>query len=884
MFASFAMPHFSFRKTGIISTLLFFTSIGYVGLSAQTASRPRPAEADSIEEAVILDRFVITDTGSLETTLPVREVSSITGFDVPYQDIPRSVIEVNVSQLTEDPISNFNDFARYAPSVNANTGELSQHFGSPSIRGAVSDLYQNGVRSMVRQGNTRPFQINAYEAVDVVAGPAPVIFGPSARTAGYVNFITKKPYFDKQRTTLNATLGRAILDGDGGYQNLVFQIDHGGPIIPNKLAYRVSYQEQESGSWYRGGFNDYRDLYTALAWLPGNGWAVDWNAELGSYEYQPTGAWNRVTQDLIDHGAYLAGPATPIIRGSFSPTGFYSPVWNPAANGGRGGFDGQSFIARTPDAANNKYLKGAALTGAPTQAQAGTVATWVLDPELLTPTKISGRDTLINPDTDVTDIRTRVFNTQLRVKKRISDSLTLFSNAYYQYYWTDSHQNGGFYNGIRSDIFEERLEIVTKKPFRLFGKTVFHQSNTGLSFRFDEVNNVKDSDASAVGTANSAYDITADPAGVARNALFGVQVYPLYWADRVVESPYFGWLAMPSSSVPSPFNPNYSVTPGGSGSGLSATTNHTRQRALSLYTHHSFAVGEHWIWEIGLRETVNWVKISSPLSDPTYPLSVEYGKRTDSTTQGIPAGSTSLSYKPVPWLTAYLTYAYVQAQNGMTTGTPTWATMKPANFHSRSVLYEGGVKTELIPAKLFSTLTLYQQTRDLSVVSYDGEDKMAKGLYRGVEFSLRYQPFRELSLGLGYNYLGANYVRNNAGSTATVADGETALLGNVSGYRLPPGDYRITNLPRNTASLYATWLLPKGFGLRGDFSIRDSYIITGDGSIVIPSAHNLNASVFYQHSRWRLSVDFTNVTNERTFNGTVQVEPIGVQTRLTVHF
>ena len=257
--------------------------------------------ADDAAEIVQLDNFVVTNASSLKTVLPVRPVSGVYGFDTAYQDVPRSITQINPKQFEFDVISSYSDFTRYSPSVNQATGQLA-NYGSPTIRGSITDVYQNGVRMLVRQQNNRPFTLNAYEAADIVAGPAPVIYGPSARTSGYVNYLTKKPYFDGQHTTVTVRLGKLYADGTGFKDNENWTIDTGGPLIPGKLAYRFSYQGENSSSYYRNVDDRFHDFYGTLAWLPTQGLTIDWNFEYGTFDWLVNNGLNRVTNDFVRNG------------------------------------------------------------------------------------------------------------------------------------------------------------------------------------------------------------------------------------------------------------------------------------------------------------------------------------------------------------------------------------------------------------------------------------------------------------------------------------------------------------------------------------------------------------------------------------------------------
>jgi len=461
-----------FNSAGVLASVLLFALPG------------RAAEASAEGEVVQLDKFVVTNAKSLETTLPVRPVAGVYGFDTDYQDIPRSITQINPKQFESDIISSYSDFTRYSPAVNQATGQLA-NYGSPTIRGSVTDVYQNGVRMLVRQSNNRPFTLNAYEAADIVAGPAPVIYGPSARTSGYVNYLTKKPYFDGAQTSVSLKVGQLYLDGTGFKNNEDFTVDTGGPLVPGKLAYRISFQGENTQAYYRNVDDRFHDLYGTLAWLPSEGLAVDFNFEYGSFDWKVNNGFNRVTDDLINNDTYLAGAATPIVQVGSK---YYSPVLNAAGNV-------TSWITRTKSGMS--FLAGSA-TADPTSntaAGAGAIVGYVLDPSIVHPVKIKGSQVLNAPGWPST---TDALNTQLRVKKVFNSDFTVLNNTIFQYYKTDTSSNGGFYNWITTHTLENRTEALLQRDYSLFGLPIHHNSNTGFSYRYEVVKNYKDGGRAAM--------------------------------------------------------------------------------------------------------------------------------------------------------------------------------------------------------------------------------------------------------------------------------------------------------------------------------------------------------------------------------------------------
>jgi hypothetical protein len=73
----------------------------------------------------------------------------------------------------------------------------------------------------------------------------------------------------------------------------------------------VSYEADNNDSYYENTHDSYNNFFGALGWRPNHTTAVDFNLEYGHYDWTVNNFQNRVNQELIDDGIYLAGPATP---------------------------------------------------------------------------------------------------------------------------------------------------------------------------------------------------------------------------------------------------------------------------------------------------------------------------------------------------------------------------------------------------------------------------------------------------------------------------------------------------------------------------------------------------------------------------------------------
>ena len=871
-------------------TLLAALAVGFS--SPARAEAPADSGGSGSGEIISLEQFTVSDSQNVTSTLPERAVSALYGFPTPYQDIPRSVTEITPDQFQNDIINSVNDFARYSPSTSLLTG-AAINAGTPYFRGSQGDLYQNGVRLLTRGTNNRPFTLNPYETADLVAGPASVIFGPSARTAGYVNYITKQPYFDKERGALNIDVGQWYFDGTGQKPQESVQVDVGAPIVQGKLAFRVSYEGDYLDNYYENTRDRYNNFFGALGWRPNSTTAVDFNIEYGHYDWTVDNFQNRVTNDLIRNSTYLAGPATPIIQVG---AGYFSPVLT-ASGAPTGG-----WIKRTKVTAASglTYYNAGAATKDPTAntaAGAGTIVGYVLDPALVTPEPISASAALNAPNyPSITD----AVNFQTRFKKEVNENFVLANNLTYGRYLTDTTSNGGFYNYILANSIEDRIEAQVRFAYKLFGVDVEHDSNSGFAYRWEPSTNFKDTQNAAYGPTGDFYNLAGSPSTWTRNSFFGASVYPFLGTATTPVLTNFGYLKGFWQYLPVPQSATGgATTPGGSATGTAVGTlgtadYHTLEQWGSVFTQHSVKFGSHFILDLGLRESLVWANLNNPLPSPNVPGNNLIG---GSVRVPEPSESASLSYKPVSWITTYVTYNRVTAVNGNTSGAAAWSTtiagvpnqLDPYNFKSVSELREAGAKAEIIPGKLVATVAEFRQTRALTLALPAGAANAANpiqatGLYEGTELGLRYQASTHFSLGANFSYLEATNLDSTYSAPAPiVADNSTNILGATNSVK--GVNYRAVNLPHDTGSIYAQYQFANGLGLKADYSVHNSYNVATDGSVTVPGDYNLDLGVYYDQARYRLAIDVQNATNQHDHaGGPTPLPPISAGLRATYRF
>jgi hypothetical protein len=844
-------------------------------------SKPAKTDAQAAtlpSSGVELQKVVVEGVSPEASILPNRPTDSVYGLGDTVLDTPRSVYQVSKLQLQFDPIQSSTDLARYAPSVTAVT---SQGIGGvPYIRGFSAEVYQDGFRI----GRTvRPFDATtSYDSLDIVPGPGSVVYGPSSKTSGYIDWTTKQPFWDKNHTEIDLTFGTWDSGGQGGHANFSQMVDNSGPIDKD-LAYRVAYKQNEADSYYVGDQNNFEHLYAALSWHPSfnKDITVDWNFDYGNYDYNLTRGYNRVTQDLIDNQSYLGGTATPVLK---SGATYYEPTFG-TPNAGVG-----AFVVVTPNTTTGSISTytptGTAFS--PGATPTGTVQGFVLYPQNATTQKIYPYTGTENPGDPV---HLSQYIAEQNATFNVDSDFTILNKSYYEH--DDQHQqtfDTASLQGDQADIFENRTEFRLNEDYKAFGIDINHKSNSGFDARFVD-------DTSVFNVSNyliNPFDLTQSLNNLTLQNLYGITGgNPL---TGVVTTANYGNIALSPYYTVNGFQYPIAGTAG-------PTIVESKLAELGFYSFHEFKFDNQWTWSLGARLTATYASDTNPVVTPVGGTqNATFSTVHDSTWDIEPNVTTSLSYKPVPWSTLYATYNYTQALNEDSgaggVGYGTGGQIGEAALHSDSVLYETGAKFEVIPNQLFASVAGYYQERTLGPVATGTSYIFPKVQAHGFESSINYQPNKNFNAGINYSWLEANYVNYNPNSSfgspyGVVANGETvfsATSSSLTESAFARGNYRVME-PKNRVDLFASYQFDFGLGVRGDLWATDSYPIVNNVA-TIPAEFNLDLGIFYAQPKWRVQVDFLNVTDERNFalvnSDTAEniqpLEPFAVQGKFTYNF
>lgn len=171
---------------------------------------------------------------------------------------------------------------------------------------------------------------------------------------------------------------------------------------------------------------------------------------------------------------------------------------------------------------------------------------------------------------------------------------------------------------------------------------------------------------------------------------------------------------------------------------------------------------------------------------------------------------------------------------------------------------EAGIKADLFTNKLTATMSYY----DINVANLVTSNPMyssqgGEARSKGFEFDLNAAPLKGLSIIAGYSYNDSKITKGDEGNVW-----------------LDQGKRPFWAGPKNLVNLWATYKFEEGtldnFGLgfggnyASDNAILDSEVT---GKFILPSYTVINGSVFYNSTKFRVSLNVNNITNKDYFNG-----------------
>lgn len=245
--------------------------------------------------------------GSLGS-LPGQDVEAVFGFGKSILETPRAASTISEMQMERFALTDIDDLMAFSP------GTFTQSFfgvaGSLDVRGTPGETYFRGVKRLDNPGNY-PTPIGASSRIDIVRGPASPIYGPS-KIGGYLNFNPKSArgsggqYLEKNEGAFSYTAG--------SWDKSILTAELGGPasIAGKDMGFYLYGELENSGSYYDNSGTDQTILQASFDMDYSDNLRFEMGGMYHDYDGNQVAGWNRLTQDLIDHGTYTTGTAKPL--------------------------------------------------------------------------------------------------------------------------------------------------------------------------------------------------------------------------------------------------------------------------------------------------------------------------------------------------------------------------------------------------------------------------------------------------------------------------------------------------------------------------------------------------------------------------------------------
>ncbi len=826
------------------------------------------------EKVTTLEKFTVSDVPISEQILPtVRPIDSVYGDDRSIIDIPRSVSSVNKAWMDDRQVKNAMDFGQFSPGVYAAADYGIP--GVPQIRGDEAQIYVNG-QLIPYSRNSVPLSFNGVEAMDIVKGPGTAVYGPQGNgPGGYVNFVAKEPYFDADHYDFSATLG--TWTSGHSYGNPQYTLDFGGPLS-DKLAYRVSYLARYGDEYYVNAKDQTQDIYVALTYRMTKDLKFEfWTQGFATRTNEDTGA-NRVTQNFIWNGGYVAGPTLPATSGSLAYYGY--DVYLPSD-----GNPGTNYPSGTDGAFQ------------------------VVDPSKAHVVKLPAYDSLVGPNDTA---RSKFFQAQLKSTYTISENASIVNLAYYGLEHSNKYETYGYDEWVPRNLnLQDRTEFHDNFNIGPIENNLI----TGIDLKYQYVRSGDDYSSEPF----SYYDLSLPlnnifyPGYTIENNTWGsglqVPAHPGYSYQEMQDSTIKDYAAFIQDDVK--FTKNFSSILGFREDAIRANTANPPlvQAGVNIDDDSSTIYGT-----IPYYTYYGYYSLASPVYYNRGALYQYSASKND------PSYFISLIYKLTDTQSVYITYDEVDAIHGQTNFGGIYDGNKSAanvasDIDNRSTLYETGYKGSFLNNTLFVGVALYQQIKnEPQPPAPHGESALPNTIVKsnGIELDAVYQPTKKLSINANFTYqtvtlFGSffeetgNYL--DAYATTTPVDGTFGTgvgavnYGAYQGYAYSPpgGRERAPGVPSVLWNLFVDYKLPFGFDIGGGPNFIGRQNQDDEGLLHIPSEYEIDAYLAYAPTkRWDIRLNVTNLTNNRILdpidtsfagNDVIYVRaPISASLTIRVHY
>jgi iron complex outermembrane recepter protein len=774
---------------------------------------PAMAADGEMEEIVV--------KGSLGS-LPGENVDSIFGFNKSLLNTPRSASTISEEMMERFNMQDIDELITLAP------GTFTQSFfgvaGGLDVRGTPGETYFRGVRRLDNPGNY-PTPIGASDRIDIVRGPASPIYGPS-KVGGYLNFNPKSARVEATGQFVSEPTG-AMSYTFGDWDKSILTAEVGGPAsLGNQdLGYYFYAELEDSDSYYDNSKTDQTLLQGSFDMDISDKTRYQFGFMYHDYNGNQIAGWNRLTQDLIDHGTYVTGSPTPLDTngdGSISHQEY--------------DVDGDGFTDLNPFAAG--LVPGQSGTLDPDGPFGpGTCFigdTWVFGcaPDLLAldnvgTAKLSGSSVLVAPDDK---LENEVMTLYFDVIHMSNNGWEWKNQLFYEGYENLNENAYGFSQFHDSWVVEDKL--ILSKIFEGNGLTSAIQISP--SIRYTDFTHGDD-------YTNEYFDRRdlTGPSTALDRRLLATRIdkdYTEYYKGDYLD---LGFAVMADFTWDNGFSAL-----------LGARYDTIDMESMQVLDKLLFASSNNFCTDGSCAD----LKANDDFDGWSWNVSLSYDS---------PIGL-------IPYVTASEQSTVIAGQGAeITTGN-----INEGGAFDTSELLEFGVKGSFLDNRLYMALSVYEQERtDFSAQSIVTNQSTKT---EGAEFEARFVVTDRLLVTLGYSDIevtnlstlqsGSRFSFIGADDVPDIAQG--ALYGGtVGGSVIRPGKSgaRRSGMPENILSATATYQFDNGVSLSGSVVDVDSVYSSFSNSVKLPGYTLLNMSLGYETENWLFTVTGKNLSDETYF-------------------
>lgn len=414
----------------------------------QPVAAPNDEQAEVVRDDTVLQAIVVT--GRRTGVTNVRPTSTVSGLDQELVDIPRSVTTLDSSLLKDVQVRSIRDLTAVA--AGTFTAAYFGVAGAVQIRGNVADSYYRGFKGINNLGYYET-PTESISGLELVRGPVSPNYG-AGKIGGMLNLTPKTDVAVSLKGTMEAK-GLVTLQL-GSYGERKATLEGGVPFQVggrDAAIYAYGYYNN-SDSYFRHFSPDDKEIQLGYAMDLDDKTEMNLGVRyLDQKGHLASPGWNRLTQDLIDNGNYMAG----------------SPLVNLAPAGA------QTLLPAQLAPVISQLRQG---TSFATPLPRGTISDLTrLDPRTVQMVKLSRR----NLHTSALDFNdNKVFTAYADLTHTFESDDQVKLQGFYETLKNDMFSAAGSATAADGTVFEGRLSYIVKREFAPgFG----FQAIVGLNYR-----------------------------------------------------------------------------------------------------------------------------------------------------------------------------------------------------------------------------------------------------------------------------------------------------------------------------------------------------------------------------------------------------------------